>query len=124
MPLIKTKSEKTAATIVSTIETLAGHYLSCSAKLGELLAIVTALSDDDLADFVNHLGPAELESLCTAHKLHGESINALLASAAGVLQTGFTESVDTRPLTEKFAEQGRAIAFDNGTFTVQKIETP
>jgi hypothetical protein len=128
MSLIPTKSQAAAAVIVGKIEHIAGHYAAAACHLNAITAALVALGNDDLAEFGNSLGPAEMESTLTIHATHGAALNAMLAQASGVLTAAgmpaITGAVDTSPLSEKLARQGRQIVFDGAAFSVAALPVP
>jgi hypothetical protein len=125
MPLIQSKSAAAAASILSRVQSLAGSYNAAASQLNAIVRDVLVLSDADLAAFCNHLGPQGLNELTSLHAEHGTAITELAqTSAAMLLESGITwpaSSVDTRPLGEKLAEQGRELVFADGLFAVSTL---
>ena len=128
MPLIQSKSAAAAAAILARVQHLAGNYNAAAAHLNAIVRDVLALDDDDLAEFANEQGPDGLNELTTLHLEHGTAITELSAAAAATLaDSGVVwpaSVVDTRPLSEKLAEQGRQLTFADGVFAVQPITQP
>lgn len=125
MPLIPTKSAAAAASILARVQQLAGNYQAAASHLNAVVADLLALPDDDLAEFANQLGPQGLNDLTSLHLLHGTSITQLSHEAADLLDesgVAWTPAVvDTRPLGEKLAEQGRELVLEGGAFSVMPI---
>jgi hypothetical protein len=125
MPLIQSPSSLAASRIVDLVLSTRSHYIAASGLLNAVTAEILALPNDDLAAFGNALGPLEMESLTTAHADQGAAINALLAGVNAILtQSGITpqeSAVDTRPLADKLAEQGREILLVDGVFEVSQL---
>lgn len=128
MPLIPSKSATAAASILSRVQHLAGHYNAAASHLNAIVRDLLALGDDDLAAFANEQGPNGLNELTTLHAEHGAAITELSAAASDMLaDSGIVwpaSLVDVRPLSEKLAEQGREMVFADGAFTVQPIPEP
>jgi hypothetical protein len=125
MPLIQSPSQAAAASILSRVQHLAGNYNACATHLNAIVQDVLAMSDADLAEFCNDLGPQGLGELTTLHAEHGAAISELSAAAASMLaESGIVwpaSVVDVRPLGEKLAEQGREMTFADGVFSVTPI---
>ena len=125
MPLIQSKSAAAAASILSRVQHLAGNYNAAATHLNAIVQDVLAMSDADLAEFCNNLGPQGLGELTTLHAEHGAAITELSAAAAATLaDSGVTwpaSVVDVRPLSDKLAEQGREMTFADGVFDVTPI---
>ena len=128
MPLIQSKSAAAAASILSRVQHLAGNYNAAGTHLNAIVQDVLAMSDADLAEFCNDLGPQGLGELTTRHAEHGASITELSqAAAAMLLESGIVwpaSVVDVRPLSEKLAEQGRTLTFVDGVFAVAPLPEP
>lgn len=128
MPLIQSKSATAAASILSRVQHLAGHYNAASSHLNAITNDLLALSDDDLAAFCNEQGPNGLNELTTLHAEHGAAITELSAAAASMLaDSGIAwpaSLVDVRPLSDKLAEQGREMTLADGVFSVSPITEP
>ena len=128
MPLIQSKSAAAAASILSRVQNLAGNYNACATHLNAIVQDVLAMSDADLAEFCNNLGPQGLGELTTLHLEHGASITELSQSSSTMLfDSGIVwpaSVVDVRPLSEKLAEQGREMTFADGVFAVVEIPQP
>lgn len=125
MPLIQSPSSLAASRIVDLVLSTRSHYIAASGLLNAVTAEILALPNDDLAAFGNALGPAEMESLTTAHADQGSTLNALLAGVNSILQQSGvppqSSSVDVRPLADKLADQGREIVFSDGVFVVNQL---
>lgn len=125
MPLIQSKSAATAASILARVQNLAGNYQAAAAHLNAVGHDVLALDDADLAEFCNQLGPQGLHDLTSLHLLHGNSITQLSQEAADILgDSGVAwpaSTVDTRPLGDKLADQGRELRLTDGVYSVVPI---
>lgn len=125
MPLIQSKSQAAAASILARVQQLAGNYQAAAAHLNAVVREVLALDDADLAAFCNDLGPQGLHDLTSLHLLHGTSITQLSQEAADILDDSGVawpaSVVDVRPLGEKLAEQGRELRLTDGVFSVVPI---
>lgn len=128
MPLIQSPSQAAAASILSRVQHLAGNYNAAASHLNAIVRDVLALSDADLAEFANEQGPDGLNELTELHLMHGEAITELSAEAAAMLADSGVlwpaSSVDTRPLGDKLAEQGRELTFADGVFSVVPLPEP
>lgn len=128
MPLIQSPSQAAAASILSRVQHLAGNYNAAASHLNAIVQDVLAMSDADLAEFCNDLGPQGLGELTTLHAEHGASITELSQAAAAMLfDSGIVwpaSVVDIRPLGEKLAAQGRTLTFVDGVFSVQPLPEP
>ena len=128
MPLIQSKSQAAAASILSRVQHLAGNYNAAASHLNAIVRDVLALDDADLAAFANEQGPAGLNELTTLHAEHGAAISELSQAAADTLLASGTiwpaPVVDVRPLGDKLADQGREMTFADGVFSVQPIPEP
>lgn len=128
MPLIQSPSQAAAASILARVQHLAGNYNAAGTHLNAIVQDVLAMSDADLAEFCNDLGPQGLGELTTLHAEHGASITELSqASAAMLFESGIVwpaSVVDVRPLGEKLAEQGREMTFADGVFAVSQLPQP
>lgn len=128
MPLIQSPSQAAAASILARVQNLAGNYNAAGTHLNAIVQDVLAMSDADLAEFCNDLGPQGLGELTTLHAEHGASITELSQSSSTMLfDSGIVwpaSVVDVRPLSEKLAEQGRELVFVDGVFAVQPIPAP
>ena len=128
MPLIQSKSAAAAASILSRVQHLAGNYNAAASHLNAIVRDVLALSNEDLFEFCNDLGPQGLGELTTLHAEHGAAITELSQSASAMLlESGIVwpaSAVDVRPLNEKLAEQGRELTFADGVFTVSQLPQP
>lgn len=128
MPLIQSQSATAAASILSRVQHLAGHYNAAASHLNAITNDLLALSDDDLAAFCNEQGPNGLNELTTLHAEHGAAITELSAAAASMLaDSGIAwpaSLVDVRPLSDKLAEQGREMTLADGVFSVSPITEP
>lgn len=126
MPLIQSKSAAAAASILARTQQLAGNYQAAAAHLNAVVHDVLALDDAALAEFCNQLGPQGLHDLTSLHLLHGASISQLSQEAADILgDSGVAwpaAAVDTRPLGEKLADQGRELRLTDGVFSVVPVE--
>lgn len=126
MPLIQTKAASAAASIVDRVITISEFYNASIHHLNGIVSDVIALDDTDLAEFANTQGPIGLNELTTLHKNHGEAINALAETASHMLsESGVSWDnavTDVRPLNEKLADQGRELVYQDGLFSVIKIE--
>ena len=128
MPLIQSPSAAAAASILSRVQHLAGNYNACASHLNAITNDLLALDDADLAAFANEQGPAGLNELTTLHAEHGAAISELSQAAADMLAASGTiwpaSIVDVRPLSEKLAEQGRELTFEDGVFSVSQLPQP
>ena len=128
MPLIQSPSQAAAASILSRVQHLAGNYNAAGTHLNAIVQDVLAMSNADLAEFCNDLGPQGLGELTTLHAEHGASITELSQSSSTMLfDSGIVwpaSVVDVRPLGEKLAEQNRELVFVDGMFAVQPIPAP
>jgi hypothetical protein len=128
MPLIPSKSATAAASILSRVQHLAGHYQAAASHLNAITNDLLELGNDDLAAFCNEQGPDGLNELTTLHAEHGAAITELSAAAAEMLaDSGIAwpaSLVDVRPLSDKLAEQGREMTFADGVFSVSPITEP
>lgn len=126
MPLIQSKSATAAASILSRVRHLAGHYQAAATHLNTIVRDLLALDDDDLAAFCNEQGPIGLTELTDLHLEQGTAINSLSAGVSDMLaDSGIpwpASLVDVRPLSEKLAEQGRELSFVNGAFQVSPTQ--
>lgn len=125
MPLIPSKSATAAASILSRVQHLAGHYNAAASHLNAITNDLLALGNEDLFEFANDQGPKGLNELTMLHAEHGAAITELSAAAASMLtDSGITwpaSVVDVRPLSEKLAEQGREMTFADGIFSVSPL---
>lgn len=125
MPLIQSPSSLAASHIVDLVLSTRSHYIAAAGLLNSVTAEILALSNNDLAAFGNALGPQEMQSLTTAHGQQGDALNALLSGVNGILeQSGIrsqSAAVDTRPLAEKLADQGREIVFSDNIFVANQL---
>ena len=128
MPLIQSKSAAAAASILARVQHLAGNYNAAGTHLNAIVQDVLAMSDADLAEFCNDLGPQGLGELTTLHAEHGAAITELSQSSSAMLfESGIVwpaSAVDIRPLGEKLGEQNRELVFVDGVFAVQPIPAP
>ena len=128
MPLIQSPSQVAAAAILERVKSAAANYNAAASHLNAIVRDLLALGDDDLAAFLNEQGPAGLNELTSLHGAHGEMISSLSAEAATMLaESGIlwpASHVDTRPLAEKIAEQGRVVTFVDGSFVVTSLAQP
>ena len=128
MPLIQSPSQAAAASILSRVQSLAGNYNAAASHLNAITNDLLALSNEDLFEFANDMGPAGLNELTTLHAEHGAAITELSAAAAAILADSGVpwpaSVVDVRPLGEKLAEQGREMTFEDGVFAVVQIPRP
>ena len=103
-------------------------YLAAAASIANAIAQRTlSLSDSDLEQFCNDLGPAELGTVFSLHAECGSAINSALAASRALLGPGAdATTVDVRPFSEKLAAQWRALDFDatTGVFSVSTIPQP
>lgn len=125
MPLIPSKSATAAASILSRVQHLAGHYQAAASHLNAITNDLLELGNDDLAAFCNEQGPDGLNELTALHAEHGAAITELSTAAAEMLgDSGIAwpaSLVDVRPLSDKLAEQGREMTFADGIFAVTPI---
>lgn len=125
MPLIPSKSATAAASILSRVQHLAGHYQAAASHLNAITNDLLALGNDDLAAFCNEQGPGGLNELTTLHAEHGAAITELSAAASEMLaDSGIAwpaSLVDVRPLSDKLAEQGREMTFADEIFAIITI---
>lgn len=123
--LTPTESVTAAASILASVQQLAGNYNAVAAHLNAIVRDVLALDDADLAAFANEQGPDGMNELTSLHLMHGETITELSAAAAETLADSGVlwpaSLVDVRPLSEKLAEQGREMTFVDGVFSVTTI---
>lgn len=128
MPLIQSPSQAAAASILSRVQHLAGNYNAAATHLNAIVRDVLALSNEDLFEFANDIGPTGLNELTTLHLEHGAAVTELSAAAAATLaDSGFAwpaSVVDVRPLGEKLVEQGREMTFADGVFAVSQLPQP
>ena len=128
MPLIQSKSAAAAASILARVQHLAGNYNAAASHLNAITNDVLALSNEDLFEFANEQGPAGLNELTTLHAEHGAAITELSQAAAAMLADSGVpwpaSVVDVRPLSDKLAEQGREMTFEDGVFAVSQLPEP
>ena len=122
MPLLTT-TQQTTARIAERGRNIVSHIAAAASQANQQTADVLALDNDQLSAWLQENG-AQLESMLTAHKQLGDLLNQAAAVAAAIL--GDTAPpvglVDTRPLADKLAEQGRQIDF--ATLTVSNMPIP
>jgi hypothetical protein len=128
MPLIPSKSATAAASILSRVQHLAGHYNAAASHLNASTNDLLALGDDDLAAFCNEQGTDGMNELTTLHAEHGAAVTELSAATAEMLaDSGIAwpaSMVDVRPLGEKLADQGRELVMEAGAFVVRPLPVP
>jgi len=121
MPL-QTPTALIAAQITECAVNARSHYVAAARQLNAITHSILNLPNDQLADFGNALGPAEMELLTSSHFAQGVALNALIDGINTVLSASgippITASVDIRPLAEKLAEQRREIVLTDGIFAV------
>ena len=122
MPLLQSQATLAASQIIDYIINARSHYTAAASHLNNMTSTIIGLSNDNLAALGNNLGPAEMESLTTAHKQQGEALNSLIQGINTILtESGISSSgviVDVRPLSEKLAAQRREIVLTDGVFQV------
>lgn len=128
MPLIQSPSQSAAASILDRVKSAAANYNAAASNLNAIVRDLIALGDADLAAFCNEVGAVGLYELTTLHGEHGAAVNSLSATAAAMLADSGVlwpaSLVDIRPLDEKLAEQGRALAYADGAFLVSPTPQP
>ena len=121
MPL-QTPTTLAAAQMADAAVNARSHYAAAASQLNAINRTILAMPNDQLAEFGNALGPAEMAALTTSHAAQGDGLNALLDGINAVLAASgiapVTAAVDTRPLAEKLAEQRREIVLTDGVFSV------
>lgn len=122
MSLIQTKSNVAAANILERVKSLYGNYAASVIHLNTVVRELLSLDDDDLASFANERGADALFQLTTLHGEQGDAMNKLVEQSCALLaDSGISYpllAVDVRPLSEKLANQGRELVYDNGVFSV------
>ena len=120
MPLLNTLQQTNAAIIAQT-ENVAAHLQAAANAANRIVSTLLALSDDDLAAWLNEQGDA-LGVLLMRHADTGKAINdAGFYAAATLLESGILRDralVDTRPLTAKLADQNRVAELTAQGWTV------
>lgn len=121
MPL-QTPTTLAAAQMAEAAVNARSHYAAAASHLNGINRTILSMPNDQLAEFGNTLGPVEMELLTTSHAAQGVGLNALLDGINAVLASSgippVTAAVDTRPLSEKLAEQRREIVMTDGVFSV------
>ncbi len=104
------------------------HYAAAAGQLNAINHTILGMPNDQLAEFGNTLGPVEMEALTSSHSAQGEGLNQLIAGINAVLSASgippVSAAVDTRPLSEKLAEQRREIVLTDGVFSVVDFPVP
>ena len=121
MPL-QTPTTLAAAQMADAAVNARSHYAAAASQLNGINHTILSMPNDQLAEFGNALGPAEMELLTTSHAAQGDGLNALLDGINAVLAASgiapVSSAVDTRPLADKLAEQRREIVLVDGVFSV------
>lgn len=121
MPL-QTPTTLAAAQMTEAAVNARSHYAAAASQLNSINRTILGMPNDQLAEFGNALGPAEMAALTTSHAAQGDGLNALLDGINTVLAASgipaVSASVDTRPLSDKLAEQRREIVLADGVFSV------
>lgn len=125
-----TKAQTAKANIAALAVRCHGEYQAAASNLNAMIGEVLALTDADLAEFANDIGPEMVGQITTWHAMHGAAITELSATATAMLEqcglSAAASAVDTRPLEEKLAAQFRALEFDQATglFSVARLPEP
>ncbi len=121
MPL-QTPTTLAAAQMADAAINARSHYAAAAGQLNAINRTILGMPNDQLAEFGNDLGPAEMELLTSSHAAQGEGLNALISGINAVLSASgippVSAAVDTRPLSEKLSEQRREIVLVDGVFSV------
>ena len=130
MPLIITTAAQTAAETLAELKALSRAYEHAAAHLDTIVSRVIGLPNDDLADFGNLIGQADLDSLLTAHAQQVGGINALATGCEAIIASVESRDAITPRLantTGLFAQvvaQGREIVLTDGVYSVVPLPEP
>jgi hypothetical protein len=126
MPLLTTTT-LTNATIADLGRTIASHLAAAANAANRQAAAVLALSNDDLAAWINEQGE-DAETLFEAHATLGTHINAASNLAYDIMAASDIPVplgvVDLRSVPEKLASQWREIVLTENGATVVDIPQP
>ena len=126
MPLLTT-TQQVNATIADLGRTIASHLAAAAQAANKQAAAVLALSNDDLASWLNEQG-ADAEALFAAHAMIGASINIAAAVAHGTLSASGIDAplgpVDVRPVSDQLLSQNRKIVITESGATIADIPQP
>jgi len=120
MPLLNTL-QQTNASILRDTENIAAHLAASAQAANRIVSTLLALSDEDLAAWLNEQGDA-LGVLLMRHADTGIAINdAGFYATATLLESGILRDrtlVDIRPLAAKLADQNRTAELTAQGWTV------
>jgi hypothetical protein len=118
-------NQLTNAQIAQAAQQCAAHISSAAVLAGQMTSAALRLDDAQLTAWLNSRHPQETQELFAAHDLLGQAINAAADVAATALAaSGITaniQRVDVRSVDEKFADQRRVLAFEDGVFSVTTL---
>ena len=126
--MLLNKLTKINADLAEDIRSTGSLITAGAQKMNGMVTRLLRLSNEDLSEWLNSQPLEDVSKLFDDHLVVGskinESVNAIgeQLTASGIPFVHFL--VDTRPFSQKLADRGRLIKFENGVFIVEDIPAP